>query len=159
MQIQPPTSPALQALAPAATATSGGQGSANQAGATAKPAELQKTPGVDSKDVDAGEGERVTLSTKGSDEGQHAPELAPVYAEIWKEGVKVAVVDTHGGVVGLNGFVAPAEGTAGAGGAELAARRAAMIAHTVGGEIRTGGQVLDSQTLAMRTRLKAAYGS
>jgi|GEM_PF-3927977 len=82
---------------------------------------------------------------------------AGVYAEIWKDGRKIAEVDVRGSVTPLNGFIAPVFGGTG-GGPELAARRASQIAVTVGGEIRSNGETIDSQTLKMRARLNTYYG-
>ncbi len=88
---------------------------------------------------------------------QSAPEFPPVYAEIWKNGLKVAVVDVTGGVSSANGSIAPSFG-GGTGGILLAARRAAEVAGALGGEINIGGQVLDVQTMNTRTKLNLAYG-
>lgn len=88
-----------------------------------------------------------------------AAELSPVYAEIWKNGTKVAVVDTAGGVSSANGAVVATRGAEGGGGELLAARRAAEIAGSIGGEIRIAGQQIDSRTLAMRVKLNATYGA
>lgn len=80
---------------------------------------------------------------------------APVYAEIWKGGAKVAVVDIHGKVTSLSGMVVPAD--SGLSGSMLAAQRALEVARQVGGEIRSAGQALDGQTLLMRARLARTY--
>jgi len=82
---------------------------------------------------------------------------AGVYAEIWKNGVKVAQVDNHGGVTSFVGGVAGSTGSGG--GQVMASLRAAQIAQSIGGEIRVAGQVLDGATLAMRARLRQVYGS
>ena len=87
------------------------------------------------------------------------PELLPIYAEIWKDGRKVAEIDIHGGVSSTDGLVASTQGTVGNGGPLLAARRAAEIVRAIGGELRVGGQVMDGQTLDMRAKLKMAYGA
>ena len=81
-----------------------------------------------------------------------------VYAEVWRAGIKVAMIDANGGVRSLNGTVVSTQGTGGAGGILLAARRAAEIAAAVGGEIRVGGQPIDQNTLTTKAKLSAAYG-
>lgn len=82
---------------------------------------------------------------------------APVYAEIWKDGIKVANIDTHGTITSFAGPpLAPPVG--GAGGPWLAATRAAQVARAVGGEIRINGLVVDAGTAKMRVRLELAYG-
>lgn len=73
--------------------------------------------------------------------------------------MKVAEIDVHGGVNSIDGLVASTQGVGGSGGPLLAARRAAEIIRSIGGEIRVGGQIMDSQTLEMRARLKMAYGA
>lgn len=99
----------------------------------------------------------VTLSQRGSD-SRPEPELPRVYAEVWRDGVKIALVDANGGVRGLAGLVASQIGSGGPGGMLLAARRATEVAAAVGGEIRVGGQTLDRATLQTRARLAATYG-
>lgn len=81
--------------------------------------------------------------------------LAPVYAEIWRDGVRVAEVDIHGQVSSPSGVV----GAAGSGlaGPLLAAQRAVQVARQLGGEIRTASGPVDSQTLLMRERLASKY--
>lgn len=105
----------------------------------------------------AREGDRVTLSSARATTDAAAP--APVYAEVWKNGLKVAVIDSHGSVTSLNGLVSVSPTDHGGGGPQLAARRAMQIARNIGGEIRVAGQMLDVPTLAMRTKLQAAYGA
>jgi hypothetical protein len=83
---------------------------------------------------------------------------APVYAEIWKGAVKVAQIDIHGQVHSYSGLLA-SSGGGGIAGALRAAQRAVQIAQQVGGEIRTTGQAIDSQTLLMRARLANSYQS
>ncbi|MCX7174976.1 MAG: hypothetical protein NT159_13870 [Proteobacteria bacterium] len=80
---------------------------------------------------------------------------AAPYAEIWKDGRKVAEIDSRGEVSGGDGMVAahPALGT----GLAAAAQRAAIIARAIGGEIRVAGMVTDVSTLAMKARLSEAY--
>jgi len=99
---------------------------------------------------------QVTLKARQAEQTRDL-EPAPAYAEIWKDGVKVAVIDTRGGVNSLNGLVPSAQGTPGNGGALLAARRVAEIAQSIGGEVHIGGQIMDNQTLGMRAKLMAAY--
>jgi hypothetical protein len=106
----------------------------------------------------------VSLSTNSSSKANgSAPafefRLPAVFAEVWREGVKVAVIDANGGVKSLNGVVASVPGSSGAGGILLAARRAAEVAASTGGEIRVGGEPMDAQTLKTRAKLTAAYGA
>ena len=156
MQISPPSSnQPLQALLPNNTSAAGSQGSQAHASGTSTAAAVSSTPPNDAKDT--AESTQVTLSATQQTRG-NAPEFAPVFAEIWKQGIKVAEIDIYGGVNPVNGLVAPIQGTVGSGGALLAARRAVEIARSVGGEIRVGGQIMDSQTLDMRARLKVVYG-
>jgi hypothetical protein len=89
-----------------------------------------------------------------SHEASNAP--TPVYAEIWKGTVKVAQIDIHGQVHSYSGLLA-SSGGGGVAGALLAAQRAVQVAQQVGGEIRTAGQAIDSQTLVMRARLAHSY--
>jgi|GEM_PF-2907244 len=155
MSILPATLSPLDALQSAASATVSSNGSA--AGRLARgvtPDAPMLAPQETGATALAAEGARVSLSNATAAAQPHVP--APVYAEIWRDGVKVAVVDSHGSVDALNGFLAPAQ--TGGGGANAAARRAAQIAHAVGGEIRVAGQVVDAQTLSMRAKLKQAYG-
>ena len=81
--------------------------------------------------------------------------LAPLYAEIWRDGVRVAEVDIHGQVSSPTGVV----GAAGSGlaGPLLAAQRAVQAARQLGGEIRTASGPVDPQTLLMRERLASKY--
>jgi len=83
------------------------------------------------------------------------PVLSPVYAEIWRDGVRVAQVDVHGQVTSAEGVVA-ATGS-GLAGPLLAAQRAVQAARQLGGEIRSAGQPVDGQTLLMRERLASTY--
>jgi hypothetical protein len=89
-----------------------------------------------------------------SHEASNTP--APVYAEIWKGTVKIAQIDIHGQVHSYSGLLA-SSGGGGVAGALLAAQRAVQVAQQVGGEIRTAGQAIDSQTLLMSARLAHAY--
>lgn len=142
----------LQALLPDSAAATSRQGnSAHKGGAATSSSASAVPPGESRSSADA---DRVTLSTP----GEPQLDLVPVYAEIWKNGTKVAEIDVHGGVNPINGLIASAQGSAGGAGALLAARRAAEIVRAIGGEIRVGGQVMDSQTLDMRARLRMAYG-
>lgn len=103
------------------------------------------------------EGAQVTLSNGAAVLTQtYVP--APVYAEVWKGGQKMAVIDSRGHVMALTGMIAPSQTGGGGGGQELAARRAAQIAHSIGGEIRVAGQTMDVPTLNMRAKLESAYG-
>lgn len=103
------------------------------------------------------EGAHVSLSNERVSMAQaYVP--APVYAEVWKDGQKMAVIDSRGHVMALTGMIAPSQTGGGGGGQELAARRAAQIAHSIGGEIRVAGQTMDVPTLSMRAKLESAYG-
>lgn len=98
--------------------------------------------------------EKVTLSAaNGPASIAHIP-IAP-YAEIWKDGRKIAVIDNHGDVNSYDGLVPIPPG--GSSGISLAIQRAALIAQSVGGEIRVAGLVTDVHTMAMRARLSKAY--
>lgn len=97
--------------------------------------------------------DRVTLSAASQSSLLSPP--APVYAEIWRDGHKVAQVDIHGTVSGLAGQVAGGGGSLA--GPLLAAQRAVQVAWQTGGEIRVAGQALDGQTLMMRARLAKTY--
>lgn len=97
--------------------------------------------------------ERITLSAD-----QHLPAAyipAAPYAEIWKNGRKIAEIDSRGEVSAADGIVVAhtALGT----GLAAAAQRAALIARSVGGEIRVAGMVTDVSTLAMKARLSEMY--
>ena len=156
MLISSSTTQPLPAVLPDAAAATSNQGSLAQPGATATSAKAAR--GAASESAHGTEGARVTLTAPHVSNG-NIPDFAPVYAEIWKNGMKVAEIDVHGGVTSVSGIVAAAHGTVGNGGALLAARRAAEIVRSIGGEIRVGGQLMDSQTLDMRAKLKMAYGA
>lgn len=98
--------------------------------------------------------DRITLSINQDSANKTYVAAAP-YAEIWKNGRKVAEIDSRGEVSMLDGGVAapPAAGT----GLALAAQRAALIARSIGGEIRVAGMLTDASTLAMKARLSEAY--
>ena len=98
--------------------------------------------------------ERISLSTL-QDAASIAYIPAAPYAEIWKNGRKVAEVDSRGEVNVLEGVVA-AHASFGTGLAS-AAQKAVMIARTIGGEIRVAGRPTDVPTLAMSARLSEAY--
>ena len=124
------------------------------------PATPESAPTVSEAQGQVGgvESARVTLSSeRASIALSHVP--APVYAEVWKEGQRMAVIDSRGNVVPFNGLIAPSQMGGGGGGQELAARRVAQIAQSIGGEIRAAGQVMDAPTLAMRAKLNVAYGA
>lgn len=97
----------------------------------------------------------VTLSPA-HDRPDHAA-AAPIYAEVWKDGLKIAAIDNHGSVISYAGPLAAAAGGA-AGGPWIAAIRAAQVAQSVGGEIRINGLTLDAGTLRTRAQLETAYG-
>ncbi|MFA6310568.1 MAG: hypothetical protein WCV99_18460 [Sterolibacterium sp.] len=111
---------------------------------TESPAVTTKTPQPD----------RVTLSPERVSQAVAYIPAAP-YAEIWKNGRKVAEIDIRGEVSAADGIVAshPALGS----GLAAAAQRAALIARSIGGEIRVGGMVTDVPTLTMKARLGDAY--
>ncbi|MFA7280719.1 MAG: hypothetical protein WC100_11550 [Sterolibacterium sp.] len=156
MQLSTISSPSPQALLPESLPNINRQGSFAEKGTPAtSPGISATTPGAAK---DAADGERVTLTAVGTAQRGMA-DLVPVYAEIWKGGAKVAEIDIHGGVTPVNGLVAASPGTVAGDGALLAARRAAEIVRSIGGEIRVGGQVMDSQTLDMRARLRQMYGT
>lgn len=98
----------------------------------------------------------VTLSATHDRPAVTAP--LPVYAEIWKDGVKIAEIDNHGGVVSFAGPVAAAPPGGAAGGTLQAAIRAAQVAQSVGGEIRINGVTVDAGTMRMRAQLATTYG-
>ncbi|HEX5392211.1 MAG TPA: hypothetical protein VFW68_02965 [Rhodocyclaceae bacterium] len=75
-----------------------------------------------------------------------------VYAEIWKDGVKVGQVYSDGRVQS-NGAVTNSDGTA----AVSAQLRAQELASQVGGEVRYPGQEA-AKANKMRAQLRAAYG-
>ena len=100
-------------------------------------------------------GETVTLAAASAPTTASYIPAAP-YAEIWKDGRKMAEIDSRGDVSAFDGLVAaPASGGSGL---ALAAQRAAQIARSVGGEILVAGLVTDIPTLAMHARLSEAYG-
>jgi hypothetical protein len=99
--------------------------------------------------------EVLTLSSHRPTTEPTAP--SPVYAEVWKDGLKVANIDTHGTVTSFSGPVASPLGGA-IGGPWLAAVRAAQVAQAVGGEIRINGLTVDAGTAKMRARLEVTYG-
>jgi len=98
--------------------------------------------------------DKITLSLNNDLAANPYVPAAP-YAEIWKNGRKVAEVDSRGEVSAFDGVVAahPAVGS----GLTLAAQRAALIASAIGGEIRVGGMLTDAPTLAMKARLSETY--
>ena len=105
-------------------------------------------------DKEASARDRITLSSM-SESATNPYVAAAPYAEIWKNGRKVAEIDSRGEVRGLDGALAahPAGGS----GLTLAAQRAASIARSIGGEIRVGGLLTDVSTLAMKARLSDMY--
>ena len=155
MQVSTIQNPSQQTVLPDTLSNISRQGSFAQKGTTAALLGASTSSGAAKDSTDA---ERVTLSGMGS-ALRGLTDLVPVYAEIWKDGAKVAEIDIHGGVTPVNGLVAAAPGTVAGDGALLAARRAAEIVRSIGGEIRVGGQVMDSQTLDMRARLTQMYGT
>lgn len=121
-----------------------------------KPAEARAKGDIDTNPVDKDDARRdkITLSHRTEvPPGPYVP--AAPYAEIWKNGRKVAEIDSRGEVSVFEGVVAahPGVGT----GLMLAAQQAAMVARSIGGEIRVGGMVTDVPTLAMKARLSNTY--
>lgn len=145
--------PTVKAFLPDTTSATSRQGSFAYAEGTSP---FFQAPAAPPPAAASAEESPVSLTAASELKG-YAPEFAPVYAEIWKGGAKVAEIDIHGGVTPLNGLVAAAPGTVGSGGALLAARRAAEIVQSIGGEIRVAGQIIDSRTLDMRAKLQMAY--
>ena len=143
-----------------AAAAGAGQGDTpgraqRQAGNVAAPAVAASVVEGEAASPAVPSGDSVSLSLRDAKTGPDRP--APVYAEVWKDGLKVAEVDSHGSVSASSGLIRLPTG-GGSGGAWLAAARAAQIAQAVGGEIRVAGQTMDGQTLAMRVKLQTAYG-
>lgn len=121
-----------------------------------KPAEIRARGHAEapSVEIDIPARDRITLSAKNDlATGGYIP--AAPYAEIWKNGRKIAEIDSRGEVSAFDGVV-PANPAVGSGLA-LAAQRAALIASSIGGEIRVGGMVTDASTLAMKARLSETY--
>ena len=98
--------------------------------------------------------DRITLSPRTGSATVTSIPAAP-YAEIWKNGRKVAEIDSRGEVSAFDGIVA--DHPAGGSGLALAAQRAALVARSIGGEIRVGGMLTDVPTLAMKARLSETY--
>jgi hypothetical protein len=124
-----------------------------QAGAM-NAADKSRDKSADTVSTDKEGGERVSL-TPIQEAEQRAAQFAAPFAEIWKDGRKLAEVDVRGEVRGVAGVIAglPAGGS----GLTVAATRAAVLAQSLGGEIRSAGIVTDARTLAMRSRLQATY--
>lgn len=97
----------------------------------------------------------VTLSSS-SDTDRAVQRASIPYAEIWRDGRKIASVDSTGEISSFEGTVAAPPG--GGSGIALAAQRAVLIARSLGGEIRVAGQLTDPATLNMQNRLRTAYG-
>lgn len=150
MQISPPTPALISSLANSMTALD--QGSKAGRNSLAEiPVPAAAVPAAEPQREDANS---VSLSAAGRmQEISDIP--APVYAEIWKGAIKVAQVDIYGQVVSYSGLVTSGGGSMA--GPLLAAQRAVQVAQQTGGEIRTAGQALDSQTLLMRARLASTY--
>lgn len=106
--------------------------------------------------TDTSQDEKITLSSS-SDSGAATYIPAAPYAEIWKDGRKIAEINVRGEVSSIDGFGGGA--SIGGGGVSSAALRAALYARSVGGEIRVAGMVTDASTLTMRARLSETYGS
>lgn len=99
-------------------------------------------------------GDKVTLSEVAGTANRTYIPAAP-FVEIWKDGRRLAAIDSRGDVSGFDGF---APSSPGGTGLALATQRAALIALATGGEIRVGGTVTDVATLTMNARLREAYG-
>ncbi len=156
MPISPTTPLSPQVLPPATSSPNGSRGNLPNLDGASPPGNVANAQPSDSKSIP--ESVRVTLSVPSSTKSA-VPEIAPVYAEIWKDGVKVAQIDVHGGVHSIDNLYSSAPGSSGAGGTLLAARRAIEVARALGGEIRVGGQSIDGQTLRMQAKLRVAYGT
>lgn len=102
------------------------------------------------------QGEKITLSSSNDATASAYIPAAP-YAEIWKDGRKIAEVNVRGEVSSANGFGGVP--SIGGGSFSSAALRAALYARSVGGEIRVAGMVTDPSTLTMRAKLRESYGS
>lgn len=108
----------------------------------------------------------LTANTDAQQIDQTLVNTAPgaVYAEIWKDGVRIAAVHTNGAITpsfGLN-WLPMAGNDIG-----VAQRRANELARAVGGEVRyaslgrpneTMPPPVDARTERMRAKLRAAYG-
>lgn len=104
---------------------------------------------------EAPQAEKVNLSAAKLLSNSWNISVAP-FAEVWKDGQKVAEIDVRGEVTTSAGMIAALPG--GGSGLSLAAQRAALVAQSVGGEIRVAGMITDFATLTMRNRLREAYG-
>ena len=100
--------------------------------------------------------EKITLSSSNEPASAIYIPAAP-YAEIWKDGRKIAEINVRGEVSAVDGFGGMP--SIGGGGLSSAALRAALYARSVGGEIRVAGMVTDPSTLTMRAKLQESYGS
>lgn len=156
-----PLAPLLPHATSVVASPSGGQNNPLRGGSAGPVAEgAQRTLlAIEATNVQEPAATEVSLSAEASAAQQpaaeQAPVLAPIYAEIWRDGQRIAQVDIHGQVSSSAGVIA----TAGSGiaGPLLAAQRAVQTARQLGGEIRIAGQALDSQTVLMRERLANAY--
>ncbi len=142
---------ALPTLTPTAGSAAGGR-DANALASTPQPAPEASLAAGKSDEAPQSE---VSLSSNATESTAQSAN-AVLYAEIWKDGRKIASVDSHGKVTSFSGIVPPAEGSS-IGGPLRAAMRATQVAQSVGGEIRVAGQVIDATTLSMRARLAQAY--
>lgn len=112
---------------------------------------------------------RITLSTPADRQARAggAFDGAPsaIYAEIWKDGVRIAAVLTNGTITpGLGLNWPPAVGND----LSVAQRRAHELAQAIGGEVRYAvhherpnenpPSLTDPRTERMRAKLRAAYG-
>jgi hypothetical protein len=156
MQISPSASLPSSGLPPLQTAAQNSQANLAPPGGGGPPPASNTKDAAQNEAIDKSNDLQVTLKVRQANQARDL-EPAPAYAEIWKNGIKVAVVDTRGGVNSLNGLVPSAQGIPGNGGALLAARRVAEIAQSIGGEVHVGGQVMDNQTLGVRAKLALAY--
>lgn len=160
-QVLAPLQPAAQAAAQS-TPDSAQQSKGNSARVLTPSREAANQ---EASPANAAQSEKITLSAELNAANDSTNDLADdtfdatasIFAEIWKDGVKIAVVDDRGSVTSLNGM--PVTHFQSSGGTSLAAQRAARIAMELGGEIRVGGMSLDGPTLVMRDRLQTAYGA
>lgn len=150
MQISPPSLP----IATAANTPSHGPDKSS-AQTTQQSPVRQVAQSLDTSPPQAAETLSLSAAATANLAASEVKPTTPVYAEIWKGPVKVAQVDIYGHVESFAGPSIPDGGSLT--GHLLAAQRTVQMAQLTGGEIRTAGQTLDSQTLLMRARLASAY--
>lgn len=128
---------------------------------TAASALVSGSADTPSTDQGAGNGaaeSAITTLSSAAGNATATPTPAAVFAEIWRDGTKVAEVDANGNVTSTAGIRLPAMNDSG-GGPAAAAFRAAQIARTVGGEVRSHGEPVSGRVLVNRANLQALYRS